>query len=97
MNRHITITKNGEKKGIRVDTLAKQFGQKFTKENLEKQMGYFVPYVSNDIPAPKQKQSASNVKSNWNYYEQWVFKKNNYFNSTKKNKNNLKKCINRKK
>ncbi len=85
MNRHITITKNGEKKGIRVDTLAKQFGQKFTKENLEKQMGYFVPYVSNDIPAPKQKQSASNVKSNWNYYEQWVFKKNNYFNSTKNN------------
>jgi len=26
---HITITKNGEKKGIRVDTLAKQFGEKF--------------------------------------------------------------------
>ena len=30
---HITITKNGEKKGIRVDTLAKQFGEKFTKGN----------------------------------------------------------------
>ena len=38
---HITLTKNGEKKGIRVDTLAKTFGDKFTKENLEKKMGYF--------------------------------------------------------
>ena len=37
------LTKNGEKKGIRVDTLAKQFGEKFTKVNLEKKMGYYIP------------------------------------------------------
>lgn len=39
--RHITFRKFGEKKGIRADTLAKQFGTRFTKDNLEKSMGYF--------------------------------------------------------
>lgn len=37
---HITLKKVGEKKGIRVDTLAKQFGSQYTKEQLEKRMGY---------------------------------------------------------
>lgn len=32
----ITLKKNGEKKGIRVDTLAKQFGIKYTKVNIDK-------------------------------------------------------------
>ena len=39
--RHIIFRKIGEKKGIRADTLAKQFGTRFTKDNLEKSMGYF--------------------------------------------------------
>ena len=37
---HITIIKMGEKKGIRVDTLAKQFGAKYSKQSMEKRMGY---------------------------------------------------------
>jgi hypothetical protein len=39
-DRHITFTKYGEEKGIRADTLARQFGEKYTKANLEKAMGY---------------------------------------------------------
>lgn len=37
-NKNITIQKIGEKKGIRVDTLAKQFGARLKKENIEKQI-----------------------------------------------------------
>lgn len=37
---HITLKKVGEKKGVRVDTLAKQFGDQYKKSNLEKAMGY---------------------------------------------------------
>ena len=42
-DRHITFWKAGEKKGIRADTLAKQFGDRYTKENLERLMGFYVP------------------------------------------------------
>lgn len=38
--KHITVRKIGEKKAIRVDTLAKQFGSQYTKAELEKAMGY---------------------------------------------------------
>ena len=34
--KHITVRKIGEKKAIRVDTLAKQFGSQYTKAELEK-------------------------------------------------------------
>lgn len=37
-SKNITIQKIGEKKGIRVDTLAKQFGARLKKENIEKQI-----------------------------------------------------------
>lgn len=87
-DRHITITKNGEKKGIRVDTLAKTFGEKFTKENLERKMGYFIAAE----PEPQKKAAPTNapkkspeVKSNWEYYEQNIFRKNNYLPSTPTN------------
>lgn len=89
-DRHITITKNGEKKGIRVDTLAKTFGEKFKRENLERKMGYFIAAA----PEPeKQKEAAPKnapkkspeVKSNWEYYEQHIFRKNNYLPSTPTN------------
>lgn len=75
---HITITKNGEKKGIRVDTLAKQFGEKFTKENLEKTMGYYQPPSAEIVEQYKSEpkhSDTSEAKSNWEYYEQFVFKK----------------------
>lgn len=85
-NQHITITKNGEKKGIRVDTLAKQFGEKYTKENLEKQMGYFIKPTGNEpVYNTERKVQKHNTKSNWNYYEQWTFKQQKYFPSKSNN------------
>ncbi len=87
-DRHITITKNGEKKGIRVDTLAKTFGDKFKKENLERKMGYFVaaaPEPQKTAVATTAPKKAPEVKSNWEYYEQHIFRKNNYLPSTPKN------------
>ncbi len=83
MNRHITITKNGEKKGIRVDTLAKQFGMKYTKDNLEKKMGYYAE-PSEAFVSP-QKEKLPTTKSNWERYEQWVFSKYNYEKSNSSN------------
>jgi hypothetical protein len=45
--KNITITKDGFQKGIRVDTLAKQFNNdKYTKRKLEKLMGFFEPLTS---------------------------------------------------
>lgn len=85
---HITITKNGEKKGIRVDTLAKQFGDKFKKENLEKKMGYYSPPSPEIIKVyqPERKnKSDSSVKGNWEHYEQWIFKQQSCYPSTKNN------------
>ena len=37
-NKNVTFKKNGEKKGIRADTLAKQFGQKYSKASIEKRL-----------------------------------------------------------
>lgn len=37
-NKNITFRKNGESKGIRADTLAKQFGQKYSKASIEQRM-----------------------------------------------------------
>lgn len=37
-NKNITFKKTGEKKGIRADTLAKQFGQKYSKASIEKRL-----------------------------------------------------------
>ncbi|MBE6852675.1 MAG: hypothetical protein E7505_04280 [Ruminococcus sp.] len=81
---HITITKNGEKKGIRVDTLAKQFGEKYTKENLEKQMGYYVPLPKNiaDYYSGRKEKKKTEVRSNWEHYEKRILKKQNCFPST---------------
>ena len=82
---HITITKNGEKKGIRVDTLAKQFGGKYTKENLEKLMGYYQAPLERKAPVKSnnnKKMFYDKGKSNYEYFEQDIFKKNNYLPST---------------
>ena len=37
-DRHIVVTKIGEKKGIRLDTLARQFGVEYTRENIERRI-----------------------------------------------------------
>lgn len=82
---HITITKNGEKKGIRVDTLAKQFGEKYRKENLERAMGYYVPPPPDLLEQyqPKSKsESAAAEKSNWDHFAEWTFRQQNCYSST---------------
>ncbi len=79
---HITITKNGEKKGIRVDTLAKQFGGKYTKANLEKLMGYYEAPPEMKAAVAVKKKPYTKGKSNYERYEQYVFKKNGYLPST---------------
>ena len=53
-DRHITFQKIGEDKRIRANTLAKQFGDKFTKENLERLMGFYsLPKPLENLPKPK--------------------------------------------
>ena len=55
-DRHITFQKVGEQKKIRADTLAKQFGDYYTKENLERMMGYYsLPKPLPPREAPPQK------------------------------------------
>ena len=83
---HITITKNGEKKGIRVDTLARQFGSKYTKESLERNMGYYTATAPKPFTANNEKRTFhSSGKSNWEYYEQNIFRQNGCFPSTSGN------------
>lgn len=82
---HITITKIGQKKGIRVNTLAKQFGEKYTKENLEKLMGYYIKYEPDKILETysfKKRKNQIEDKSNWTYYERRIFQQRKYYNST---------------
>lgn len=80
---HITVTKNGEKKGIRVDTIARQFGSRYTKESLERSMGYYTEPISKPFTANNKKRTFHNSgKSNWEYYEQNIFRQNDCFPST---------------
>ena len=82
---HITIRKMGEKKGIRVDTLAKQFGEKYTKQSMERRMGYgeekeiFIPSEKENeemITLPPTVNQTS-VASEWSKYEKWYFSDRN--------------------
>lgn len=53
-DRHITFQKIGETKKIRANTLAEQFGNRYTKENLERLMGFYVPPKTlKNPPTPK--------------------------------------------
>ncbi|MBQ6252486.1 relaxase/mobilization nuclease domain-containing protein [Ruminococcus sp.] len=83
---HITITKNGEKKGIRVDTLARQFGDKYKKASLEKNMGYYTA-PSQETVRPIQPKNVfhSSGKSYWEHYEQHLFKERHYLPSKQNN------------
>lgn len=83
---HITVTKNSEKKGIRVDTLAKQFGSKYTKDSLERNMGYYTAPSGKPFTVNNEKRTFhSSGKSNWEYYEQNIFRQNGYLPSTSGN------------
>ena len=72
-----------KKRVPRVDTLAKQFGSKYTKDNLERSMGYYTapsgkPFIANN----EKRTFHSSGKSNWEYYEQNIFRQNGCFPST---------------
>ena len=71
-DRHITFQKIGETKKIRADTLAKQFGNKYTKENLEKKMGYY----HRTLKIPYQKKTSEPFISEFEKYEKNHFMKN---------------------
>ena len=54
-DRHITFQKIGETKKIRADTIAEQFGNRYTKENLERLMGFYIPPVPlENLPTRKK-------------------------------------------
>lgn len=73
----ITFQKVGEKKKIRVSRLARQFGDCYTKENLEKLMGFYRLPKKSEISKPSEKKKVqTNFKSEFEKYEQNYFRKN---------------------
>ena len=73
-DRHITFQKIGEEKKIRADTLAKQFGDYYKKENLERIMGFYsIPKPLTPREAPKPQKS---FVSEFEKYEKVYFQKN---------------------
>ena len=73
-DRHITFRKIGETKKIRANTLAEQFGKKYTKESLERKMGFYKP------PAPLKNPPTPKLPvpfvSEFEKYERNYFKEN---------------------
>lgn len=83
--KHITVHKIGEKKAIRVDTLAKQFGSQYTKAELEKAMGYSTNLAdtnTNNVNLQSKKTCARKNINEWQRFESWSFsQKNRYANN----------------
>ena len=73
----ITFQRVGEKKKIRVSRLAREFGDCYTKENLEKLMGFYHLPKKSEISKPFEKKKVqTNFKSEFEKYEQNYFRKN---------------------
>lgn len=73
----ITCQKVGEKKKIRISRLAREFGDCYTKENLEKLMGFYRLPKKSEISKPSEKKKVqTNFKSEFERYEQNYFRKN---------------------
>ncbi|MGN0537957.1 MAG: relaxase/mobilization nuclease domain-containing protein [Acutalibacteraceae bacterium] len=72
-DRHITFQKVGEQKKIRADTLAKQFGDYYTKENLERMMGYYS--LPKPLPPREQPPPQKPFVSEFEKYEKAYIKK----------------------
>ena len=73
----ITFQKIGETKKIRASTLAQQFGDVYTKENIEKKMSiYRLPKLSEHSPSPKKKKVQSPFISEFEKFEKDYFSKN---------------------
>lgn len=77
-DRHITFQKVGEKKKIRADTLAEQFGDYYTKANLEKMMGFYRLPKKSEQPSDTKnsKPQKSSFISEFEKYEKNHFSKN---------------------
>jgi hypothetical protein len=71
-NKNITVWKEGEKK-IRLDTLARQFGDKYKKENLEKAMGYTDGDFQNIVPKKRTPKLEPIYNGEWRRLENWIF------------------------
>ncbi len=71
-DKHITIQKRGEKKGIRVNTLAEQFGPKYTKDSIEKIIGFYVPPEENP-PERKKLSKPKSLNSEWKRFGKHIF------------------------
>ena len=66
----ITFQKIGETKKIRVSKLAEQFGEVYTKENLEKKMRFYrLPKPSEQNTTPKKKKVQSPFISEFEKFE----------------------------
>ena len=73
----ITFQKVGEKKKIRASRLAREFGDCYIKENLEKLMGFYRMPKKSEISKPSEKKKVqTNFKSEFEKYEQNYFRKN---------------------
>ena len=73
-DRHITFQKIGETKKIRADTLAEQFGDYYTKENMERLMGFYgIPKPLENLPQPKP---PIPFRTEFEKYEESYFQKN---------------------
>lgn len=72
---HITFQKNKEKKGIRADTLAKQFGAKYSKKNIDKVLGV-VPRVLPEYNPQKKKKNQNEYKNEYERLEEKHFERN---------------------
>lgn len=64
---NITFRKTGNKKGIRADTLAKQFGRKYSKSSIEKKLNIASPAAK---PKQPQNQQQRFQIPNYDYYNQ---------------------------
>lgn len=78
---HITFQKKGEKKGIRADTLAKQFGNKYCKASIDKILNV-TPKITKEEYIQQNKKKKKRASQNINYkneyekLEDWHFKNN---------------------
>ncbi len=73
----ITFKKIGEKKGIRASRLARQFGDCYTKESLEKLMGFYKPPRKSENPVTaKSPKPQKPVIGEFEKYENYYFKNN---------------------
>ena len=76
-DKDITLKKIGEKKGIRASKLARQFGDCYTKANLEKLMGFYKPPRKSESPVTsKPPKPQKPVIGEFEKYENYYFKNN---------------------